>query len=137
MADKPTKDDVFLSVLALDSYMRGTFRGIKGLSTKIGNATLDERLGEIEPAPNNVLFDAKTVGFGATAYLWDYEGGAAKTVISYRGTDFGNDWAETAKDALGGWIVAAGATDPLLEGVCNPFRNIFQIDAFMKHSGRG
>ena len=82
MANKPTKDDVFLSVLALDSYMRGDFQAIKGLSTKIGNATLQKLLGEKELAPDNVLLDAKTVGFGATAYLWDYEGGEAKTVIS-------------------------------------------------------
>ena len=86
MANKPTKDDVFLSVLALDSYMRGDFQAIKGLSIKIGNATLVDDLGEDEKSPDNVLLNAKTVGFGATAYLWDYEGGVAKTVISYRGT---------------------------------------------------
>ena len=102
---KPTKDDVFLSVLSLDSYMRGAFRAIDDVSTTIGTASLQPTLGE--QLTNPFQLSARDVGFGASAYTWN-----GKTVISYRGTDFGTgDWTETAKDILGGWITGAGETD--------------------------
>lgn len=76
--------EVFLSILAMDSYQRGYAPGIKGLAqisngaaVKIGNATLitdsEAKLGPI----------AESNGFYASAYQW-----GGDTVISYRGTDF-------------------------------------------------
>jgi hypothetical protein len=73
--------ELFLSILAMDSYNRGYAPGISGLSseagTKIGNATvLDQEL------PTG----SQTAGFYAIAYTMG-EDQNAKTIISYRGTD--------------------------------------------------
>lgn len=43
---KPNSDDVFLSVLALDSYMRGSFRAIEGIGSAVGTATVKDLQGE-------------------------------------------------------------------------------------------
>ena len=86
--------DLFLSILALDSYNRGYDSGLSGLSnligTRIGNATIKA---------DDVSQKAKDAGFYAVAYEWD-----GKTVISYRGTD-GLD------DVYKGWTTGLGWTD--------------------------
>jgi hypothetical protein len=71
--------EVFLSILAMDSYQRGYAPGITGVSgNSIGTASIladsSARLG---------LTATSQIGFYASAYQW-----GGDTVISYRGTDF-------------------------------------------------
>ncbi|WP_299866294.1 hypothetical protein [uncultured Hoeflea sp.] len=74
--------DLFLAILAMDSYNRGYDSGIGdgpdglGESGSIGNANILARPNEIDIA------DWQAAGFYAVAYQWNGE-----TVISYRGTD--------------------------------------------------
>jgi hypothetical protein len=70
--------EVFLSILAMDSYQRGYAVGINGVAgTKIGNATIS-RQSDIRQGSPEVA-----AGFYALSYQWGTD-----TVISYRGTDF-------------------------------------------------
>jgi hypothetical protein len=91
--------EVFLSLLALDSYNRGYGQSVllnAGDSTSnqdeagrnIGNATIID-----VPLPSGSI----NVGFHAIAYDWNGE-----TVISYRGTD------NLMQDALTGYLTGAG-----------------------------
>ena len=73
--------EVFLSILAMDSYQRGYAPGINGLAqvgegvtVKIGQATILD-----VPLPAGSVES----GFYASPYNWN-----GTTVISYRGTDF-------------------------------------------------
>ena len=74
---------VFLSILAMDSYQRGYSPGIvigpssDAIGTKIGNATISRR------SSSDASSTEVKAGFYAVAYDWNGE-----TVISYRGTDF-------------------------------------------------
>ena len=70
--------EVFLSILATDSYNRGYAQGIKGLNgTSIGATTIIRQSNITAGSPE------VTAGFFASAYQW-----GAETIISYRGTDF-------------------------------------------------
>lgn len=88
-----TANDVFMSILAMDSYNRGYAVGIAGLGgigSTIGSATLSFQSGVEANDPE------RTASFYAAAYDWN-----GTTVISYRVTD-------SALDAWTGWAVAAG-----------------------------
>jgi hypothetical protein len=81
--------DVFLAILAMDSYNRGYGSGIAGLSDgtgiQLGNATIS---GHSSSEPNS---DEVSASFYAIAYEWTYEQPdhqmVTETIISYRGTD--------------------------------------------------
>jgi hypothetical protein len=100
--------DVFLSLLALDSYNPGYGSSVGNLpeSGKIGTAMVRAfKPGEQE--------GWQTAGFYGIAYDWNGE-----TVISYRGTSFNDGFSEeTLLDAATGWIVGAGLTGSLLEAI--------------------
>lgn len=94
--------DLFLSILAMDSYNRGYAAGVGGLSnkkdTKIGSAAISTLLSDVAPG-----FEAKAQA--ANFYALSYEIGsdgpeglARKTVISYRGTN-------SPLDHSTGWMV--------------------------------
>lgn len=70
--------DVFLSLLALDSYNRGYGQNVGGLGNTgmIGNATI---LAQSDINEGSAEVEA---GFYAIAYDWN-----GQTIISYRGTD--------------------------------------------------
>ena len=90
--------DLFLSVLAMDSYNRGYGERVvlSGETSKLGLATLgDDGLDLLDPV------EVISSGFYASAYNWNGE-----TIISYRGTD-GN----TITDALNGYGIALGYAD--------------------------
>jgi Lipase (class 3) len=100
-----TAKDLFLSILAMDSYNRGYGAGISdsvdndqnglGLgvaSARIGGATLGQDISTQA---------AKEAGFYAVTYTLGSE-----TIISYRGTNF-NAGAAIA-DIVNGWAIAAG-----------------------------
>lgn len=91
--------ELFLSILALDSYNRGYGERMAGLgvSGRIGNATiLTDALSRLDSA------EVLRADFYAIAY--EYEG---DTIIAYRGTD------ELGKDAVNGYGVGAGFTGGL------------------------
>jgi hypothetical protein len=83
--------DLFLSILSMDSYNRGYAPGIEGLSsvngTAIGNATISRTKGDAV---------AQAAGFYAVEYTWD-----STTVISYRGTTFTG--LPSGADVFNGW----------------------------------
>ena len=93
--------DLFLAILAMDSYNRGHTQKLliqegdslsdqDEIGRKIGDATITE---------SDLTQKAKDAGFYAIAYDWNGE-----TVVSYRGTDGLNDVTK-------GWTIGAGWTD--------------------------
>ncbi len=77
--------EVFLSLLALDSYNRGYGQNV--LITD-GDSTDDQDeigrwIGSAQIIADDLTQHAKAVGFYAIAYKWGDE-----TIISYRGTNF-------------------------------------------------
>jgi hypothetical protein len=113
--------DLFLSVLAMDSYNRGYNAGIAdfegvtdgeginadglGETGRIGASTLVTR---VDLSISDIKYlEWQDAGFYAIAYdigAGGPEGMAGQTVISYRGTD-------TSLDHSTGWIVGAGNID--------------------------
>ena len=90
--------DLFMAILAMDSYNRGYNPGLVITGNTIGNATIGLAKGDQE---------AQAASFFAQAYqLAD-----GNTVISYRGTDQAlpswQDW--TFGDVWNGWGVGAGS----------------------------
>ena len=75
--------DLFLSILAMDSYNQGYDAGVAHGKTRIGAATFDDDKGDA---------GAQAVDFYAIAYAVDtseVDDMTEHTVISYRGTDAG------------------------------------------------
>ena len=72
--------DLFLAILAMDSYNQGYGKGLDHGKTQIGSASV---------AKEDVSAEAKAAGFYAVAYDTEYG-----TVISYRGTDAGGPFGE-------------------------------------------
>jgi hypothetical protein len=92
--------DLFLAILAMDSYNRSYEEGIEGLggkNSKIGSAKLLEDSSILKDENGNRI--DKAAGFYAAAYDTEDYG----TVISYRGTN-------NAIDYVRGWTIAAGVT---------------------------
>jgi hypothetical protein len=110
--------DLFLAILAMDSYNRGYGQGVSGLANSghIGNATITRQ--------SNIISDSTEVaaGFYAIAYTVTGVDGIAdgSTVISYRGTNYdaSGDYSKF-RDIWNGWIVGAGVAvgqaNPALE----------------------
>ena len=104
--------DLFLAILALDSYNRGYGVNVRGLSEsgKLGQAILRE--------PGDGEQEGwQSAGFYASAYQFPvgYVDGLTGTVISYRGTNFNINWnpftflnSPIVKDVISGWSVGVG-----------------------------
>ena len=103
-------NDLFLSILAMDSYNQGYGVGVEHGKTTIGTATIrtdSERVFRDPNAGEGDISAAQSAGFYALAYdigADGPEGLAGTTVISYRGTD-------TSLDHSTGWSVGAGNID--------------------------
>ena len=92
--------DLFLSILAMDSYNQGYNSGVEHGVTQIGSATKHK-----DSSQELGLDVDKSVGFYAVSYNVTGAGidgwGGETKVISYRGTD-------TSLDQTTGWIMAGG-----------------------------
>lgn len=101
----PLSKDVFVSILAMDSYARGGgddawFGGKYRLPAEgmIGTAALLANSEQRLPT-----LGGTDVGFFATAYQWE-----GTTVISYRGTNMGPSGLPSLDDVWHGWTLGAG-----------------------------
>jgi hypothetical protein len=95
-------NDVFLAILAMDSYNRGPGANINGLTGEpaIGTARfVTDSVAKLGPGSQNS-------GFYATAYTWNGE-----TVISYRGTNF-SQFGQFLGDLISGWSTFDGLFPP-------------------------
>ena len=101
--------DLFLAILAMDSYNRGYGQGINNLPvllnvTRIGNAIITRQ--------SDILANSDGVNAGFYAIAYDVSGagvsGLTGTVISYRGTDkmFANPFGYEGGDAINGYGLA-------------------------------
>lgn len=98
--------DLFLSILAMDSYNRGYDAGISngGDEDSDGLGRIGSKIGTATVVADDNSSEAQAASFYAIAYdigADGPEGLANQTVISYRGTDSDIDWFE-------GWTIGAG-----------------------------
>lgn len=111
-----TKDDIFLAILAMDTYHRGVNAGIQvaglgiggdGVGTQIGTATIVQNSQDGYPQGET---PEDNVGFYAIRYNWDVAGDGQniKTVYAYRGTDRGFADITADGDIRNGYVLAAG-----------------------------
>lgn len=102
--------DVFMSLLALDSYNRGYDAKLAGLdeSGELGGASIRTST-PLEQA------EWEGEGFYAIAYQWNGE-----TIISYRGTDNPNPLT-AASDLWNGWVIGGGFNDASQAGLAIKF----------------
>jgi hypothetical protein len=107
--------DLFLSILALDSYNRGYNAGTNVTGEQVGTAQITSQ---------GFSDDWQNIGFYATAYSFGGE-----TIISYRGTDnFGAHGDFTANgsgasDIFTGWSIAFGFSTGTQAGAALQFYN--------------
>jgi hypothetical protein len=76
------KDNLFLSILAMDAYNRGYDAGIKSPSAGEDEGLSGNLLGNAILRQDALPSGFKAASFYAQSYTWN-----GKTVISYRGTD--------------------------------------------------
>lgn len=91
--------DLFLAILALDSYNRGYGKRLAFVGSQTGRDTgeVGRQLGTATILKQDISDEAFDADFYAIAYNWNGE-----TVISYRGTD------NLLRDAVTGYGVGAG-----------------------------
>lgn len=92
--------DLFLSILAMDSYNREYGAGVDIAGSSIGSAGIRSRLSL--GIDNATYLSWQAAGFYALAYSWNGE-----TVISYRGTNATN-LSALITDVFYGWPTGAG-----------------------------
>ncbi|TAG15016.1 MAG: hypothetical protein EAZ40_13925 [Rhodobacterales bacterium] len=99
-----TEKDLFLAILAMDSYNRGYDAGIKdgGDNDPDGIGEFGSQIGNASVMAVALPQGAQAAGFYAVAYQTQYG-----TVISYRGTDF-TPAADFATDRDQGWTLGGG-----------------------------
>lgn len=116
------QDDLFLSILSMDVYNRGTNQGVF-----TSNYSSDQTTGIQVGGATIIDSDIKAAdGFHAIAYSY-----GGKTIISYRGTDNPNPIAY-GSDFFSGWFVGAGQ----LAGQALDAANFYaQVANAIGHSG--
>lgn len=107
--------DLFLAILAMDSYNRGYGRGVSlkhGLARDIIVKEVNQKLGNVLIKKQDVSLDAINAGFYAIAYDVSEAGvpGLSGMVISYRGTTYESNgsFLSSYRDIATGWPVGAG-----------------------------
>jgi hypothetical protein len=99
-----TEKDLFLAILAMDSYNRGAGAGLNdgGSGDQDGLGRIGSQIGTATVVNDNNSTTAQAAGFYAVAYNTQYG-----TVISYRGTD-SSPGTDLATDANKGWTLGGG-----------------------------
>jgi hypothetical protein len=99
-----SEKDLFLAILAMDSYNRGYGAGINdgGANDTDGLGEAGKQIGTATVKAVELPTGSEAAGFYAVAYQTDYG-----TVISYRGTDSAPG-ADLATDAHHGWTLGGG-----------------------------
>jgi hypothetical protein len=107
----PISSDLFLAILAMDSYNRRYDQGINLDESvkRLGNAEIEDDssiLGRTGGQLNDVAASFFAQSYSLTGAYQSYSGGAAlgvgQTVISYRGTH------DRSADAVSGWPMGGG-----------------------------
>ena len=93
----PISKDIFLAILAMDSYNRGDSVGLNVAGSQIGNASLLSVALPVGYQTASFFAQAYTINGSSISGLSD-----GQTIISYRGTD--NFFA----DPVTGWPIAIG-----------------------------
>jgi len=93
-------NDLFLAILAMDSYNRGDSPRVNVSGNALGDAVL------------GLSRSISSDGFSAQAYNW-----GGQTVISYRGTD-------QLIDVLTGWITGAGVLGPQADDAAQFYQDV-------------
>lgn len=104
--------NVFLSLLALDSYNRDYNVGLELNGDELGNAQVIDVINVIGQSK---YLEWQAAGFYASAYNWNGE-----TIISFRGTDNIEIFAQ-ASDLWRGWAIGGGFTEPDQAGLAINF----------------
>ena len=112
--------EVFLSLLALDSYNREYGANVEIAGSSLGSARILDR--EAFGIDDNVYAAWQAADFYGVAYEWN-----GQTVISYRGTNF--EFASAAEfinsplynDVFGGWILGGGFSSTSQGSLATPF----------------
>lgn len=111
--------DVFLSLLALDSYNRGYGQNVGGLleSGQIGTVNIVTRSSIFGEQSDAVFARWQAAGFYAIAYEWQGE-----TIISYRGTNFDPGSLEDLAIApIVSFLSSPAGKDIFESGLTSPF----------------
>lgn len=105
-----TRDDIFLAILAMDTYHRGVHSGVgenredglgSAIGTQIGTANIAGYKNLDTPDDGS-----EAIGFVAFRYSWN-----GKIVYAYRGTDRGFGDFSTTGDIVNGYGVGAARPD--------------------------
>lgn len=101
--------ELYLAILAMDSYNRGYGAGIADGDTndQDGLGEAGSQIGDAAVLNIPLPFGSQPAGFYAVAYQTEDYG----TIISYRGTDgltLGGDTIQGGSDIINGWLAGAG-----------------------------
>src|SRR6056297_311237 len=99
--------DLFLAILAMDSYNRGYAPGIEVEGDKIGFASIGQDSSSLA-GPVNLAEDN---GFYAISYSMDqseHDIASGTQILSFRGTDNVSGLGQGGSDLWSGWMVGAG-----------------------------
>lgn len=120
-------NELFLSILAMDSYNRGYGQNLSKLNVIVGQTFL----GNARIIAHDTSAAAKSVGFYAIAYNWthntvpgDNNSAITETIISYRGTNFETNGGLNSplfKDIMNGWTAGAGFSSASQVGLAVSF----------------
>lgn len=119
----PMTDELFLAILAMDSYNRDYGAGVEGLDAnegeKIGQATIVKLVEPTEPK-DGISGTPKDAGFYGIAYDWN-----GKTVISYRGTDnFADSDVVGGSDITEGWVSGLGVVSRQVDWALQFYKDV-------------
>ena len=115
----PLSRELYLAILAMDSYNRGYDAGTELVGSDLGGAAIGTDSEEVfDGVGKDVSFFAQSYDISGVAGV---EGlGDATTVVSYRGTD-NPDFLDFASDVWTGWTIGTGYSEASQAGLTVSF----------------